>query len=308
MTAEEPAVDAFGVTRLSKIPEETGPAWLIEGLWTRRGVGFVGGPPKVGKSWLALEIALAVGSGAACMGWFPVHERGPVLVYCVEDGRSRVRTRMHGLCAARRVDFDRLPVGWLDVDRLALDRPGDQLRLEATVRKTKARMLILDPLVRLHRGDETSSRDMSLLLSFLRGLQQEHGVAVLLVHHTRKAPVQDPGQGLRGSGDLHAWGDSNLYYTKGADHHVLTIEHRSEPAHEPLHVDLLGSPPHLAIGGRAHQSDSERVLSLLSACPLNRTDLRDRLAIRNERLGEVLQQLEANGKIRRANGRVALAE
>lgn len=308
MTTDEPRIDAepFGVTRLSKIAATAGPAWLVAPLWSHRAVGLLGGPPKIGKSWLALEIALAVASGTPCLGGFPVYDRGPVLVYCVEDGRSKVRERMAGLCAARNVGFDRLPVGWIDADRLALDRPGDQLRLEATVRKTKARLLVLDPLVRLHRGDESSSRDMSLLLSFLRVLQQDTDVAVLLVHHTRKAPVQDLGQGLRGSGDLHAWGDSNLYFTRERGQHVLTAEHRSQPAPEPFGLELVGSPPHLVVTA-VGTSESERVLALLTHGPVSRRELRERLAIRNERLGEVLAALETEGRIQTINGQLHIA-
>lgn len=304
----EPTVEPFGVTRLSRVPIDTGPAWLIEPLWAAAAVGLVGGPPKVGKSWLGLEIALAVASNTPCLGRFPVYNPGPVLVYCVEDGRVKTSERMRGLAAARGVDFDRLVVGWLDADRLALDRPGDQLRLEATVKKTRARLLLLDPLVRLHRGDESSSQDMSRLLSFLRAIQQEHGVAIVVVHHTRKAPVTDPGQALRGSGDLHAWSDSALYYAKGTTSHRLSIEHRSRPAQQELTIQLTGDPPRLVATDAHDQSLPDRILAVLAQGHLTRSDLRDRLGVRNETLVDALQQLEQDGRVRRVGTRVALPD
>ena len=49
--ADEPAVEPYPVIRLSKIPKDPRPDWLIEGLWARQGVGVVGGHPKLGKTW-----------------------------------------------------------------------------------------------------------------------------------------------------------------------------------------------------------------------------------------------------------------
>ena len=46
--------------------------WLIEGLWAHQGVGIVGGEPKCCKSFLALDIALAVACGAPCLRRYPV--------------------------------------------------------------------------------------------------------------------------------------------------------------------------------------------------------------------------------------------
>lgn len=303
-----PEAEPFPVTRLSKVPPRTGPAWLIEPLWTDRGAGWIAGPPKVGKSWIGLEMALAVASNRPCMGRFPVHAHGPVLVYCVEDGPQDTSHRMRGLCAARGVDFDRLPVGWLEARQLAIDRPGDQLRLAATVKRTKARMLLLDPLVRLHHGDESSSQDMSRLLSFLRALQQDYGVAVVLAHHTRKAPASDPGQALRGSGDLHAWSDSALYYAKGRTTHRLAIEHRSHPAPPGLSIRLAGDPPRLVVTDATEHSLADQILAALADGPLARADLRAHLGVRNEALGDALQQLERDGRIRRVRGRFALPD
>lgn len=285
---DEPNVDPYPVLRLSKIPKDEAPDWLIEGIWARQGVGVVGGHPKLGKTWVALEMALSIASGQPCFGRFAVHDRGPVLVYCVEDGKQRVRERMAGLCAARCVNFDTLPVGWIDADELALDRLDDQLRLHATVGWSRAKAIILDPLVRLHLGDENSSQEISRLLRFLRGLQQRHGTAVVLVHHTRKAAAAEHGQGLRGSGDVHAWGDSNIYLHKRDNQWVLSTEHRSHPPMTDLFLRVVGDPAHLSIEDHPL---AERIVTALLDGPLNRRALRERLGVRAETLGEAVHHL-----------------
>jgi len=285
---DDPKVEPFPVLRLCKIPKDDRPPWLIEGIWSRQGVGVVGGHPKLGKTWVALELALSIASGTPFLGRFAVHDRGPVLVYCVEDGQQGVRDRMEGLCEARGVDFDRLAVGWIGADDLALDRPGDQLRLHATVEKNRAKAIVLDPLVRLHLGDESNSQDISRLLRFLRSLQQRHGTAVILVHHTRKAAAAEHGQALRGSGDIHAWGSSNLYIHKIDGHWKLSAEHRSQPPTDDLHLRLAGKPPRLVLD---EHPLADRITAALADGPLSRRALRDRLGIRAETLGDAVHQL-----------------
>lgn len=301
---DEPKIEPFPVIRLCNVPKDERPDWLVEGLWGRQAVGVVGGHPKVGKTWMALEMAVAIASGKPCLDRFPVTDPGPVLVYCAEDGKQRIRARVEGLCHARRLDFSRLAVGWIDANGLALDRPGDQLRLDETIKRTRARAVVFDPLVRLHVGDENSSQEIRTLLSYLRGLQLEHGVAVLLVHHTRKAPSDEPGQALRGSGDIHAWGDSNLYIQKGRDGWTLTTEHRAQPSAAPIGVKLDGDPPRLCV---VDHSVEDRVLTALAAGPTTRRALRDQLGVRAETLGEVLHTMATNRKIRLSEGQVSLA-
>jgi RecA-family ATPase len=48
--------------------------WLIEGLWSAQAVGIIGGEPKCGKSFLALDLAVSVASGTACLRHFPTRQ------------------------------------------------------------------------------------------------------------------------------------------------------------------------------------------------------------------------------------------
>jgi hypothetical protein len=53
------------------------PRWLIEGLWADQAMGIVGGEPKSGKSLLALDLTVAVASGAPCLRRFRPVQTGP---------------------------------------------------------------------------------------------------------------------------------------------------------------------------------------------------------------------------------------
>jgi hypothetical protein len=296
------ALEALPVTRLARL---TFPAdrddWLIEGLWANEAVGCVGGTPKSGKTWLALEMALAVASGQPCLGRFPVKNPGPVLVYCAEDGPRAVQERVAGLAKARGVDFSRLAVGWIDAAAIWLDDPALQKRLALTIAAMKPRLLVLDPLVRLHRGDENSAADIAAVLGYLRMLQREHHVAIALVHHVRKSGASEPGQALRGSGDLHAWGDSNAFLLRRDGRPTLVVEHRGHGAPEPLVVRLDGDPPRLIVDDApaipAVDPLDQRIVAALAGRPLTRTALRECLGVRNETLGTAIERLVAAGRV-----------
>ncbi len=79
--------------------------WLIEGLWTAQAVGVLGGAPKCLKSFLTLEMAVSVASGSPYLAKFPIHQRGPVLLYAAEDSPSDVRLRLESLAHHHKLEY-----------------------------------------------------------------------------------------------------------------------------------------------------------------------------------------------------------
>lgn len=292
----------------SAVPDE--PTWLIRDLWASQAVGLIGGSPKSCKSWLALEMALSVASGRPCLGHFEPLSTGPVLLYAAEDSPRQVRLRLEGLAQARSFDFPSLDVRLILEPSVRLDLAQDKKRLESALAAHRPRLLILDPLVRLHRIDENSSAEVSALLADLRALQRRFEVAIVLVHHTRKANGDSGGQALRGSGDLHAWGDSNLYLRRQGEEIVLSREHRWARSGDPLALRLVdgAGPPRLEVQGPVAPAEiadlAEQILALLGdrGCPVPQEDLRDALKVRNQRLTDVLRQLRAAGRVSRGAG------
>ena len=97
--------------------------------------------------------------------------------------------------------------------------------------------------MRLHGIDENHAGEVAELLGYFRSLQRQLGLSVLLVHHTRKNAADGvaAGQGLRGSGDIHAFGDSNLYLRRTEEHLILSSEHRAAPASAPVYLELVAT-------------------------------------------------------------------
>jgi hypothetical protein len=274
------------VERAHQLPTEATALthWLVEGLWSDQAVGILGGEPKCCKTFLALDLAVSVASGAPCLRHFPVHRPGPVLLFPAEDSLAMVRTRLSGICEVAGVDFASLAVDVITAPALRLDTPDDRQRLAHTVEHCQPRLLILDPLIRLHRVDENDASQIAALLSFLRQLQRQFQVAILVVHHARKdSHSSRPGQALRGSSELHGWGDSNLYLRRRGEQLTLSTEHRAAPSQDHIALELK------AAGANA-------VLSVLTA-PIPAPDVCSDAALPRHRVLQALAQLEAPASV-----------
>lgn len=305
------AIPSMPVGQLEGLPE--GERWLIEGLWAKDGVGIIGGTPKTGKTWLALDFALSVASGTPALGAFPVREPGTAVLFPAEDDPRAVRDRVAALATRRGVELANLPLHIITTESLKLDEPSDRDGLEQLLINLRPRLLVLDPLVRLHSGDENHSGHVSELLGYLRALQRRFLLSIIVTHHvTKKTGAAQPGQALRGSSDLHAWGDSNAYLRRQKDGPLLlTLEHRGAPSPEPMEIRLVSvdggaqfelvgegesSPEEGGDGGETLQ---DRILRLLhdSGRPVSQLRMRKRLRVRNQKLTEALRALEVDGRI-----------
>jgi RecA-family ATPase len=296
--------------RLADRPDDH--RWLVEGLWADEAVGIVGGEPKCCKSFLALDLAVAVASGAPCLRQYPVARPGRVLLYAAEDALHLVRRRLEGICRAAGVALAALDVHVITALSLRLDHAGDRERLAATVAALRPRLLVLDPFVRLHRIDENVSGEVAPLLAYLRELQRRHQLSVVVVHHARKGAARvRAGQALRGSSEFHAWGDSNLYLRRVGEQLTLTVEHRAAASIAGITLALAGDGDGLALRVVDRQTDADGTRTLLSAedrvtrvlvdatAPLTVAALRRACRIRTATLCAILSDLVTDGRVRR---------
>lgn len=315
------AVDKLPVLQaghLEQRAEET--HWLIEGLWARSAIGLIGGAPKCCKTWFGLDMAVSVASGTDAFGHFTTKERGAALVYLAEDALPQVRHRIDAICRRRGCDIEDLDLHVITAPSLRLDQSADQERLAETVDALQPQLVLLDPLVRLHRLDENSASEISGLLGYFRDLQRRFDTAIVIVHHASKKQRAQPGQALRGSSDLHAIGDCNAYLARKGERIQLTIEHRAARSPDPMMLELitdeLSGTTSLSVCGVDVQIDDaqeltlvDRVVQILTQTddPLTRSALRARARANNQKLGEVLTQLDQMGRITRTDRGWAMA-
>jgi RecA-family ATPase len=159
------------------------PAWAVPGILPE-GCCILAGPPKVGKSFLVLGIALAVASGGEVLG-VQVDQR-PVLYLALEDGAQRLQSRARML-----LDDEPLPEGFSFMTKEDANTPMlDAIDWVQDNWKRKT-MVIVDTLekVRGVRGNSPYEDDYRAGTSLQSLLTQ--GGSVVAVHHTRKAESSD---------------------------------------------------------------------------------------------------------------------
>lgn len=313
-------MSVLDVVPVGAIEADEGPQWLVEDLWSEEAVGIVSGQPKLGKTWLALDLALSVATGTPALGRYAVPRPGPVLLFAAEDPPRALRSRLEGLCHHRRLSIDSLAVNLILAASLRLDTSLDQERLQETVARYRPKLLILDPFVRLHRIDENRALEVSGVLAYLRELQRQEHVAILVVHHSRKSSAESSqaGLSLRGSGDFHAWGDAYLYLRKKRTSLELIVEHRNAPRTDPVELVLRDDGAvRFEVLASATPSDEtndplkERIVAALcgAPAPMTQEGLRAELRVRLQRVVIALRELERDQRIeRRAEGWISCGE
>jgi RecA-family ATPase len=281
--------------------------WLVEGLWADEAVGIVGGEPKCCKSFLALDMAVAVATGRPCLRHFPVPRAGRVLLFAAEDALHVVRQRLEGICRAAGTALAEVDVQVITAPSVRLDLDADRKALGETIAELRPKLLVLDPFVRLHRIDENVSGEVAPLLAFLRELQRRHRLAVLLVHHARKGGAKmRAGQALRGSSEFHAWGDSNLYLRRHGEQLTLSVEHRAAASIPNISLQLAGADDAvaLAIAERRPAAPSEPTLAqrveqqlATATSPLSAAQLRELCQSRKATMIATLAAMASAGRI-----------
>lgn len=193
---------------------EPAPSLVEPGLLPASGILFVGGEPKVGKSLLVANLALALAAGASRAG-FEVACARRVLVCQFELPTGQFAARLSRMREALGDGADEnLFVDTRSVGHLLSSSAGLNHFLVAA-RSVQAEVIMLDPLYSAHDQDENDTRAMAALCQSLLRLRDGSGAALVVVHHVKKSVARyEVGSAFRGSSALNAVGDSYLLLTR----------------------------------------------------------------------------------------------
>src|SRR5438552_14083485 len=199
---------------LAEQPASPPPGWIEPGLLPPQGMLFVGGEPKVGKSLLVANLALALAAGKDRSG-FTIPAPRRVLVCQFElptpqfVGRLASMRRSVGAAAEQSLLVDTRAGGNL------LSAPQGLNHFLNAARQASAEVIVLDPLYSTHDRDENDTRSMAALCQSLLRLRDAAKAALIVVHHVRKSITRfEIGSAFRGSSALHAVGDSYMLLTR----------------------------------------------------------------------------------------------
>ncbi len=166
------------------------PPWVVPGLLPV-GLTLLAGRPKVGKSWLALQLMQAVATGGVFLG--QQVQRGACLYLALEDSPRRLQSRMKAQqWAAKDVQADFVTVGQAG-ELLPLNgKNSGATALAAMIAARHYRLVVVDTLSRALAGDQNDARDMTAALTPLQEAAHTHGCAVVVVDHFNKLGAASP--------------------------------------------------------------------------------------------------------------------
>jgi hypothetical protein len=191
---------------IDDIMDRPDPVWAIDGLISERTLGFIFGPPSSLKTFIAIDIALSIVTGAAAWWGRPIKATGAVVYLCREGTRSlkfRIKAwELHRKAAARGMPFRLVehPTNFMlqaDVDRVIAT-----IRSVAEETGMPIAALFVDTVSRVLPGaEENLQRDMTLFTGACEQIQMAFNCLVIGVHHTNK------NGGIRGSTVIPGAGD-----------------------------------------------------------------------------------------------------
>jgi hypothetical protein len=292
-TKQTAARDTLSLTRLSDVlaePEEH-VAWAVDGLLPAGGLSLLAARPKVGKSTLARNLALAVARGEPFLG--RATTPGTVLYLAFEEKRAEIVAHFRRLCAR-------------DEPILLFVGSAPEHALEAlvdVVARERPALVILDPVLRFVRvRDVNDYSELTKALEPLLMLARTSGAHILLVHHLAKGEHAG-GDGILGSTAIFGVVDTALLLKRHADgtriietiqrygtdlpESVLTLDDRGA-------VVLAGTVMEL----KEHEAE-EAILAVLDE-PLTEPEIREQTQLQATLVGRVLRTLVTRGAVTRS--------
>jgi len=194
--------------------------WIVEGLIPPQTSGLFVGEGGVGKTWLSLELALAIATGTPWLGKFPTRQ-GTVLIVDEENAELMLRIRMTKLLKGRGLKTDDLPLYFLIGEGINLSpkrgsgSPSESFKqLLATVDVLKPILTLFDSLTRVHTSNENAANEMAEVFRQMRTIINTTGTSITSNHHTRKMSATKSGDRIRGSSDLRNFADYTMLMDK----------------------------------------------------------------------------------------------
>jgi hypothetical protein len=214
---------------LDNLPE---PSWLIEGILPANALGVLYGAPAVGKTFVALSIALSIAAGHL---WCGKPTKSGSVLYVAAEGVSGMRFRVQAYQRKHGIVADN--IRYLG-DAFDLRGTTGVEELIATLRATNfcPDLIILDTLARLIPGaDENSSKEMGEAIREIDRLRRAFGATILLIHHTGKN-----GELERGSGALRGAADVMIKCSMTSDRNLVSIKCDKMKDAEPFRPARIG--------------------------------------------------------------------
>lgn len=189
----------YSTTELLAFPP---PEWLIEPIMPERGMVGLYGVAGSGKSFLAIDFAMAVATGRPWQG--RPTQKGFVL-YISAEGGAGIGKRVKAWLKANNVDAKDADIAWM-VEPIEVTADSEQVEalFDRIINEIERypMLVIIDTLARCFNGDENKQEDMNAFVAGVDKMRHSLGCTVIIVHHTRLGDDRERGSTVfRGAAD-----------------------------------------------------------------------------------------------------------
>lgn len=186
-------------------------AWhyIIKGLLPKAALGVLFGESGSGKSFIMLDMCIAIARGIPWRGLRTTQGR---VVYLVAEGAAGFRNRLIAYARFHKIDLADIPLDIIDATPNLLLKE-DALDICKAILATGPRplLVVVDTFAQALAGaNENASEDMGKALAHCKGMHKALGSMIQLVHHCGK----DSSKGARGWSGLRAAADSEHEVTR----------------------------------------------------------------------------------------------
>jgi hypothetical protein len=220
---------------LAEIEALPPPVFLIDGLIPDQGIVIPYGPPKAGKTFVVLSMALHIASGKPWMGRKVI---GGGVVYVAGEGVGGLSLRIKAMRQVYDIPAD-IPF-WVVPRAVSFRDPRAVAALleaiNATAGKEPISLVVIDTLARAMPGvDENSAEEVGVVIAGCDELKFALGATIMPIHHAGK----DMERGLRGSSAIHGALDASLQITSAEGRVIVRNDNQkdAEPA-EPFALTM----------------------------------------------------------------------
>ena len=175
--------------------------YVVDGL-IAQGLYILAGAPKVGKSWLALDMCLSIAKGEKVLDLKT--SQGTALYLCLEDSFQRIQNRLYELTdePVENLHFVILS----DTIGKGLEEQIEQFKSE----HSELKVVFIDTLQMIRSETDSNYGSDYKELSILKSLADKLEVAIAVVHHTRKCSDSDPFNMISGSTGISGCVDGSM--------------------------------------------------------------------------------------------------
>ncbi len=203
-------------------------SWHVEEILPTKSTMVVVAREGVGKTWMVLDLAIAISQGSVWLNHFPA-KKGRVLIIDEENSKEILTARIRKLLKARgeSQDVSSLHIQWLVCQGVNLSEKRCASALEEQLDMIKPDLVIFDSLVRIHRGDENDARAMADLFAIIKQWMGTFESTFVFCHHQGKngMEVNQSQSRYRGSSEIGAFADSILDVRPTGKRDMFSVTH-----------------------------------------------------------------------------------